>query len=94
MATASKCPVRIAGFLAFPDCNGKRDGMGRRVSCIVLWLHVGCVARLFPCVLEIRLMDCGLGGVEVRDNGSGISSDDLDVLGAVCSGRGPLGQGQ
>lgn len=31
--------------------------------------------------IEIRLMDCGLGGVEVRDNGSGISPQDLDVLG-------------
>lgn len=27
-------------------------------------------------------MDCGLGGVEVRDNGCGISPEDLDLLGS------------
>ncbi|KAL8438824.1 hypothetical protein Efla_003861 [Eimeria flavescens] len=31
--------------------------------------------------IEVRLMDCGLGGVEVRDNGNGISPENLEILG-------------
>ncbi|KAL8272375.1 hypothetical protein Esti_003665 [Eimeria stiedai] len=31
--------------------------------------------------IEVRLIDCGLGGVEVRDNGNGISPENLEFLG-------------
>ncbi|KAL8455604.1 hypothetical protein Emag_000599 [Eimeria magna] len=35
--------------------------------------------------IEVRLMDCGLGGVEVRDNGNGISPENLEFLVHISS---------
>ncbi|KAL8435568.1 hypothetical protein ACSSS7_002413 [Eimeria intestinalis] len=34
--------------------------------------------------IDVRLMDCGLGGVEVRDNGNGISPENLEFLGVFA----------